>query len=64
MTFVEETENPNRISVFPNAQRKVCIEINTADDDPMLYQNIALSKEDIVALIQELQRIISDYEVE
>lgn len=63
MTFVEDSEDANRIAVFPNGQKKVCIEISTHDDDPMMYQNIALSKADIQMLIKELQRIITEYEV-
>lgn len=60
MSFVNtDSESPSRMSVFVNASDKICIEIVDEQDpeDIYRYQSTTLNKEDLIALIKELERL-------
>lgn len=65
MTFVEETDDkrPTKISFYVNTDNKVFFEMGPDDADMYEYQCIVLGKNDVTLMIEELQRLLNDYEV-
>lgn len=65
MTFQEDKDNASQLSLWANNDKKVLIEIQPiSNDDPMMYQFVELNRNDTSKLIQELQRILDEFEID
>lgn len=69
MTFVEEPEKPedktSKMSLWVNSRGRVFFEVQPDgnENDYYEYQCLSLSKDDVLKLISELQRLVSEYEL-
>lgn len=66
MTFIEESDSKHKfeLSVFPNNEGKVVIEMKGDDDDPYQYASITLTRDDVEMLVKDINRILTDYEIQ
>lgn len=64
MTIVEngESKYKRKLSLWPNVNGQVWVEIGMEQDDPMMLQGLAIDLDDAKVLLNELQRIIKEIE--